>query len=43
MNDYSYGCTARYLAAAISENVKNIGKATSGLQATAPLPVANQR
>lgn len=43
MNDFSYGCTARYLAAAIAEDVRNTRKAADGLQANAPaLPVANQ-
>ena len=45
MNDYSYGCTARYLAAAIAEDVRNTRKLTEGVHANVPpaIPVANKR
>ncbi len=36
MNDFSYGCTARYLAAAIADGVKTTRKAVDGLHASIP-------
>jgi acyl-CoA thioesterase-1 len=45
MNDFSYGCTARYLAAAIAEDVRSTRKLTEGVHANMPpaIPVANKR
>jgi hypothetical protein len=44
MNDFSYGCTARYLAVAIADDVRNTRKALDGLHASVPpaLPVATR-
>ena len=45
MNDFSYGCTARYLAAAIADDVKATSK-TDGVHASVPPrtgPVATSR
>ena len=42
MNDYSYGCVARYLGAAIAEDVKQQQRLAGGI-ATASQPAANQR
>ncbi len=36
MNDFSYGCTARYLAAAIADDVKTTRKVVDGLHASVP-------
>lgn len=45
MNDFSYGCTARYLAAAIAEDVRNTRNFTDGVQANVPpaIPFADKR
>lgn len=43
MNDYSYACVARYLAAAIAEDVKKHRKIVDGVATAQRLPVANQR
>jgi lysophospholipase L1-like esterase len=45
MNDYSYACTARYLAAAIADDVRSTRKLVDGVQASVPsaTPLANRR
>jgi lysophospholipase L1-like esterase len=44
MNDFSYGCVARYLGAAIAEDVRQQQRLAGGIATAAPqLPAANQR
>jgi lysophospholipase L1-like esterase len=38
MNDFSYGCTARYLAAAIADDVHRMRASLEGVQASVPPP-----
>jgi lysophospholipase L1-like esterase len=43
MNDFSYGCVARYLAAAIAEDIKQQHRLAGGVAAAQRLPLADQR
>lgn len=43
MNDYSYGCVARYLAASIAEDVKKQQRLAGGIANAQRTPLANQR